>query len=93
MAEEQLCQSCGQRHDCEQIYRQMGNVKGPCIAVSVLLVFLLPIAVFIGGLVISQSAIARLIQKQSVAILTSFIFAAAMSFLVILVVRSVLKKR
>ena len=92
MEEGQFCQSCEQRRDCRQIYEQMGNVKGSSIALSVFLVFLLPMGVFIGGLIISQGAFARLVQSPTVATVASVLFAAAMSFAVILVVKSTMRK-
>ena len=93
MKEKQICQSCSQRSDCQQIYEQMGNLKGHYITLSVFLVFLLPIAVFIIGLAVLQRTFAYLVQSPVVATLTSVILAAATSFLVILIVRSVMKKR
>jgi len=93
MTEKQICQSCSQRRDCKQIYEQVGNVKGPCIALSVFLVFLLPIAVFIIGLAVLQKTLAHLMQSPAVATLTSVILAAATAFLVIVIVRSAMKKK
>ena len=70
----------------------MGNVKGSSVALSVFLVFLLPTAVFIGGLILSQGTFARLVHSPTVALAASVLFAAAMSFAVILVVRSTIRK-
>jgi len=92
MNEKQICQSCSQQRDCKQIYEQMGNAKGPCVALNVFLVFLLPIIVFIASLAVLQRTFAYLMHSPAVAILTSVILAAAMSFIVILIVKSVMKK-
>jgi hypothetical protein len=93
MKEKKICQSCSQQSDCQQIYKQMGNLKGPCIALSVFLVFLLPIGAFIISLAVLQRTFAHLIQSPAVATLTSVILAAATAFLVILVVRRIMKKK
>jgi hypothetical protein len=92
MEEGQFCQSCEQRRDCQQIYEQMGNVKGPSVALSVFLVFLLPIFVFIGGLAISRMTFASLIENPFFSNLGCVFFAAAISFFVILAVRIAMVK-
>jgi hypothetical protein len=92
MAEGRFCQSCEQRRDCRQIYAQIGNVKGPSVALSVFLVFLLPIAVFIGSLAVSQGIFTCLIRDLTISTLISVLFSAAMSFVVIFVVKSIIKE-
>ena len=52
MAQEQFCQNCGQRHNCQEIYRQLGHSQGPSVALKAAIAFLLPIVVFIAVLAV-----------------------------------------
>ena len=71
----------------------MGDVKGPSVALNVFLVFLLPIVVFIIGLVVSRELFAGLIRTAGIGTLISVVFAAAVAFLSILIIRNVVKNR
>ena len=52
MAQHKLCENCPQAHECQEVYRHLGNVKGPSIAVKVIVAFLLPMLVFVVSLAI-----------------------------------------
>ena len=47
MTQYKHCQGCSQKHDCQDIYQKLANLKGPSVALKVIIAFLLPILVFI----------------------------------------------
>jgi hypothetical protein len=50
MNQQEICQDCHQRHDCQEIYRRLGSAEGPSIAFKVIVVFLLPMVIFVASL-------------------------------------------
>jgi uncharacterized membrane protein (DUF485 family) len=54
MAEHDFCHTCIQKHDCQKVYHELGNSRGPSVAVKASLAFLLPLVVFIVALAVFQ---------------------------------------
>ena len=52
MEQQQFCQNCHQKHDCQEVYRKMGGSKCPPVFLKVLVAFLLPMVVFVISLAI-----------------------------------------
>ena len=52
MEQQQFCQDCHQKHDCQEIYRKMGGSDCPPVFKKVLVAFLLPMLVFVVSLAI-----------------------------------------
>jgi hypothetical protein len=50
MVQQEFCQACRQKNDCEKVYRKLGNAEGPPVTSRVVLAFLLPLIVFIAAL-------------------------------------------
>lgn len=92
MAQQKFCQECSQKHDCQKIYQQLGNIEGPSIVVKVIFAFLLPLVVFIASLAVFESILAGAISTERaqtaisflLAILVTFIFVVSCSLLVAL---------
>ncbi len=75
------CEKCTHREGCSQVYEKLGKVKGPNVAFKVFLVFLMPIIVFIAGLVLCENYLftgGRIAEK--LAIFLSFVISLALSF-------------
>jgi len=87
MTDEQSCKSCEQRHDCQKIYRQLADFKGPSVAVRVFVAFLLPLFVFAASLAILQKTLAGTIENKDARTAICFALAAAVTFAVILLIR------
>jgi len=89
MAQEDFCSQCPQSRDCKAVYQQIGNSKGPSVVRIVLMAFLLPIAVFIAALAVSDYMFALAIAGKNLRIMVGFALAAGASFVCILIVKAV----
>ena len=92
MTEQKVCQDCNQKHDCQRIYEQLGDVEGPSVVIKVIVAFLLPLVVFIVSLAAFQQIFAKAISSQRVQTAFSFLLALVVTFICILIVR-VIRKR
>ena len=52
MSQEDFCQDCHQKHECQEVYRRMGSSKCPSVFYKTIVAFLLPMVVFIVSLAI-----------------------------------------
>ena len=89
MAQQQLCQSCNQRHECHQVYEQLGRAKGPSVACNVLVAFALPIVVFIGALIAFEEILTERVNTAQMRTALSSLLALVVTLSVILVTRAV----
>ena len=92
MAEQNICEDCEQKHDCQRIYEQLGDVEGPSVVIKVIVAFLLPLVVFIVSLAVFQEIFAKAISSQHLQVAFSFLLALVVTFVCILIVR-VIRKR
>jgi hypothetical protein len=81
------CEKCGFRHGygrcCIDIYQRLGHQKGPSMMCQILLAFVLPVLVFIGGLVLADYILSFFMNRGSLR--TFFVFAAALLLTLIFV--------
>ena len=84
MAQQKFCQDCNQRHNCQEVYRQLGNTKSPSVVLKVVIALLLPLMVFIGSLAAFESVLAKTIDGNNVQTALSFLLALAVSFIFVL---------
>lgn len=91
MDEQKNCQNCGQKQKCQDIYRKMSNAKGPSVALDVVAAFLLPIAVFITVLFISENIFDTLIANKELQIIFGFTLAVLAVFVYILIMKMTVK--
>lgn len=92
MSEQKICEDCKQKHDCQRIYEQLGDVEGPSVLVKVIVAFLLPLVVFIVSLAAFQQIFAKAISTQRLQTALSLLLALLVTFVCILIVR-VIRKR
>ena len=59
MDQQEFCQDCHQRHNCQEIYCKVGGSKGPSIFRKVVVAFLLPMLVFIVSLAVSGKILTK----------------------------------
>jgi hypothetical protein len=81
MTQEKFCQDCSQKHDCEEIYRKLGNIRGPSVVFNVVVAFLVPILVFI----LSLAAFEAILSKGAL----SFLPALAVTFVMMLIIKAI----
>jgi uncharacterized membrane protein len=93
MAEQKICEDCKQKHDCQRIYEQLGDVEGPSVVIKVIVAFLLPLVVFIVSLAAFQEIFAKAISSQRLQAALSLLLALLVTFVCILIVRMINRTR
>jgi len=81
---QQFCRNCGSARDCKEIYRRLGNAKGPSVALKAAIAFLLPIAVFIAAFAVFDKIFAEAIKSTSVCTAISLLLAGLVSFVCVI---------
>ena len=97
MAQHKLCENCPQAHECQEVYRHLGNVKGPSIAVKVIVAFLLPIIIFIIALAVFEWILKDIVAAKDLRTIVDLLLALTLTFGYVLIVKiigkfSILKK-
>lgn len=87
MAEQKICEECKQKHDCQEIYKQLGDVKGPSVVVKVIVAFLLPLVVFIVTLAIFDKILSGFEMTADLQTVFSVTASLLITFICILIVR------
>lgn len=83
MAQQKFCQECNQRHNCREVYRQLGKAEGSSVAFKVVVAFLLPLVVFIAALAVSEKILAGIINSKKAQTVLSFLLALAVTMSVV----------
>jgi len=92
MVEQKFCQGCSQKHDCQDIYQNLANLKGPSVVLKVVVTFLLPILVFITSLAASERILAEAIETEQLRTALSFLLALSVTFGLILIIKLINKQ-
>lgn len=93
MTQQKLCQQCGQSQSCRQVYQQLGGMQGPSVVWKVIIAFLLPMAVFIGALVVFEEILAEWINLRELLIILSFLSALLATFIFIYILKLINNRR
>ena len=91
MDKQDFCESCDQKHDCQEVYQQLGKKEGPSVTLKVVTAFLIPILVFIASLVVFEAILAGMIETKELRIAVDFLLAAAVTFAMVLIIRAINK--
>ena len=92
MAQQKFCQECTQKHDCQKVYQQLGDHKGPSVVIKVIVAFLLPLVVFIASLAAFEEIFAGAINIQPLQTILSFLLALLVTFVCISIVTMINKR-
>lgn len=87
MVYQEFCRDCEQKHNCQEVYRQLGKAKGPSVVCKAVAAFLLPIVVFIVSLIAFDKILAGITDTKGQRTLFSFLLALAVTFGCILVIK------
>ncbi|MFH1717588.1 MAG: SoxR reducing system RseC family protein [Planctomycetota bacterium] len=87
MVQQESCQGCHQRDDCQKVYEQLGNIKSPSVAVKVVLAFLLPLVVFILSLAVFEKILAGSFDSGQLRTAVAFLLALLATLICILIVK------
>jgi hypothetical protein len=89
MIQQELCQDCNQRSDCQKVYRQLGNVEGPSVVKKVIQAFLVPLVVFIASLAVFEKVLSGVVSTEQAQTALSFVSALLLTLVCILVIRAI----
>jgi len=87
MVQQESCQGCHQKDDCQKMYEQLTNAKGPSVAVKVVLAFLLPLVVFVVSLAVFEKVFAGSFDREQSRAAVTFLLALATTFACIFIVK------
>lgn len=87
MVQQEFCQRCNQKDDCQKVYRILGNTEGPPVAAKVCLAFLVPLVVFIVSLGVCERLLNGQIENVHVLSAVSLLSALLVTFACILITR------
>jgi glucan phosphoethanolaminetransferase (alkaline phosphatase superfamily) len=87
MVQEKFCEGCDQSNKCQEIYRKLGSVKGPSVALKVIVAFLLPLVVFTVSLAVFERVFARSIATEGLRTAISLLAAFVVTFIFMLIVK------
>ena len=89
MSEQESCRYCRQKHDCREVYRQLGKAEGPSVVSKVVAAFLVPLVVFIVSLAVFEQILAEVVHPGALQTGISFLLALSVTFVCILVIKVV----
>ena len=89
MDRQDFCQSCEQKHDCQDVYRQLGEAESPSVALKVVVAFLVPIVVFVASLAAFQQILASVINTEELQTVVSFLLALLLTGVCVLIIRAI----
>ena len=92
MAQQEFCENCNQQHDCQEVYRQLGDTTGPSVVFKVIVAFGLPLIVFIVSLAVSKGIFAEVTNTKGLQTALSF-FTALLTTFVCILITGVINKR
>lgn len=87
MVQQESCQGCHQKDDCQKIYGQLTNAKGPSVTVKVVLAFLLPLVVFIVSLAAFEKILAGSFDAGQLRAAVTFLLALLTTLICIFIVK------
>ena len=96
MSEQKICEDCKQKHDCQRIYEQLGDVEGPSVVIKVIVAFLLPLVVFIVSLAAfaqHEFFVKNWCWTEELQTILSFLMALFVTFFCILIIRVINRTR
>ena len=85
MLKQKFCQHSKQSHDCQQLYQQLCETKGPSVVFKVVVAFLLPLMVFIVTLAVFEVILAKLHLQTAL----SFLLALSAALVCILITKAI----
>ncbi len=92
MTQQEICQNCNQKHDCQEIYRQLGDAKCPSVVTRAIAAFLVPLLVFIAVLVAFEKILAEAINPKELRTVLSLLLALLAVSVCILIIKAVNKQ-
>ncbi|MGB8226326.1 MAG: hypothetical protein WCE45_05605 [Sedimentisphaerales bacterium] len=81
------CKDCGQKDSCREVFKELGNLKGPSVLLKVVQAFLLPLIFFIIALAVAEKVLAERIASSLGKNLLALAAAVAVVFLYLMILK------
>ena len=81
MIHQNFCHDCSQKHDCRKVYDYLGNIKGPSVLGKTILVFPLPMMIFIASLAVFEGILVKVIDTEQLRTAFGFLLALLVTFI------------
>jgi hypothetical protein len=65
MVDQQQCKNCDQKHNCQEVYRQISDPNGPKVLSKVIQAFLLPLIIFILVLAAAEKLLNEKLKSEA----------------------------
>ena len=87
MPQTKNCDLCSHKHNCSEVYENLGKAKGPGIGFSVFIAFFVPIVVFIISLTVFGKISADIAVPENFKTAMVFLLSLTVTILVMLVIK------
>ncbi len=74
MANHEICDNCGLRNGCKQVYQRMAGYQGPSVLGKVLIAFVLPLLSFVLAVAVFGKVAGRLGLVRELEVILSLVF-------------------
>lgn len=81
------CKDCGQKDGCRQAFKELGNLKGPSVLLTVVQAFLLPLIFFVTALAVAEKVLAERVAGSLGRNLLALAAAVAVVFLYLMILK------
>ena len=85
--DQQQCQNCEQKHNCQEVYKQLGQSKAPKVLSKVILAFLLPLILFVFSIAITEKRLNETLKSEAIRDLAAFAAGVLVVFLYLIVLK------
>ena len=85
--DQQQCQNCDQKHNCQEVYKQLGQSKAPKVLSKAILAFLLPLILFIFSLIAGERLLIEKLKSEAARNLAAFAAAVLVVFLYLIILK------
>ena len=87
MANQEICDNCGLRNGCKQVYQRMADYQGPSVLGKVLIAFVLPLLSFVLAVAVFAKVAGRFGLVRELEVILSLVFGLFTAAGVVLVVK------
>ena len=85
--EQQQCQNCGQKHDCQQIYSRLGKSKAQKVLSKVIQAFLLPLILFTVSIAVTEKLLTDKLKSRGLINIIALASAVLVIFLYLMILK------
>ena len=85
--EQKQCNGCSYQNNCQKIYQQISNAKGPSVLAKTILALLLPLIIFIATAATCEKVLVSVIANQHLRVILGILSGMALGSVYVVIVR------